>query len=296
MSEAFAKRFRDEIDRLGGKGIKVELVASGGSYGRAQHAITLRGSERTGVKSADVLSEGEFRVVSLAAFLADVVADVNGGGLVFDDPICSLDEQYEENIVRRLVEISIGRQVIVFTHRLSTYCMLYDIAKEMGVPVREVCLRCEEWGAGEPGEMGAWRQSPKSALNSLRAQLPNLRRTEQDAGGVEFENKVRAFCGRLRIVLERIVETHICASMVERYRQSIQTLNRIHRVACVEQSDCDIVDEMMTKYSYGLHSQPHERPTRVPSVAQLECDIERIIEWRGEFAAKVRAAKKSRSN
>jgi ABC-type Mn2+/Zn2+ transport system ATPase subunit len=63
-----------------------------------------------------VLSEGEYRIVSLAAFLADVGGKDFSAPFVFDDPISSLDQDFEEAVVQRLVELSQERQVIIFTH------------------------------------------------------------------------------------------------------------------------------------------------------------------------------------
>ena len=66
-----------------------------------------------------VLSDGERRIVSLAAFLADVAEKPYAAPFLFDDPISSLDHDFEWYVANRLAELAKSRQVLVFTHRLS---------------------------------------------------------------------------------------------------------------------------------------------------------------------------------
>jgi ABC-type bacteriocin/lantibiotic exporter with double-glycine peptidase domain len=62
----------------------------------------------------------------LAAFLADITGSGQPTPFVFDDPISSLDQEFEERVADRLVELLRTRQVIVFTHRLSLLALLED--------------------------------------------------------------------------------------------------------------------------------------------------------------------------
>jgi ABC-type transport system involved in cytochrome bd biosynthesis fused ATPase/permease subunit len=82
------------------------------------------------VKTSDILSEGEFRIVSLAAFLADTEGRGAKTPFIFDDPISSLDQVYEEATAQRLVMLSKTRQVIVFTHRLSLLGLLDKVRRK----------------------------------------------------------------------------------------------------------------------------------------------------------------------
>ena len=67
----------------------------------------------------EILSEGEHRCVALAAFLAELVTSRDYSGIVFDDPMSSLDHKYRRRVAKRLVEEAAHRQVIVFTHDLT---------------------------------------------------------------------------------------------------------------------------------------------------------------------------------
>ena len=109
---------------LGADKIKVELTKEGGGKGIVKHSIKLKDVENA--KPIDVLSEGEYKIIALAAFLADVTGGNDNNPFVFDDPISSFDQSFEEKTVERLVELSQNRQVIIFTHRLSLLGQLND--------------------------------------------------------------------------------------------------------------------------------------------------------------------------
>jgi ABC-type dipeptide/oligopeptide/nickel transport system ATPase subunit len=117
ITDAFVDRFNDELQKLGASWINIELVKSQVEKGRVLHKLQLKNAEQQ--LPDEILSGGENRIVALAAFLADVTGNNISAPFVFDDPITSLDERFEEAVVKRLVELSQDRQVIVFTHRLS---------------------------------------------------------------------------------------------------------------------------------------------------------------------------------
>jgi hypothetical protein len=124
VTEAYIGRFQKELKALGAPHIKVELQKTRAQRGHVYHQIRLKGC--TGFSTKEILSEGESRIVSLAAFLADVEGRQGKAPFIFDDPISSLDQDYEEAAVVRLVELSKNRQVIVFTHRLSLLTLLEE--------------------------------------------------------------------------------------------------------------------------------------------------------------------------
>jgi wobble nucleotide-excising tRNase len=55
-------------------------------------------------------------VVAIASFLAELETSSENCGIVFDDPVCSLDHLYRQRVAERLVSEGHKRQVIVFTH------------------------------------------------------------------------------------------------------------------------------------------------------------------------------------
>jgi energy-coupling factor transporter ATP-binding protein EcfA2 len=68
--------------------------------------------------ASQILSEGEQRAISLADFLTEVQLNSQNKGVVFDDPVTSLDHQRRGLIAERLVKLAEKKQVIIFTHDL----------------------------------------------------------------------------------------------------------------------------------------------------------------------------------
>lgn len=189
ITEAYIQRFNDELKNLGANKIQVELVKTATSYGKSKHSIRLRDLAVDGTRVFEVLSEGESRIVSLAAFLADVTGRHSDSPFVFDDPISSLDQIFEEKVIARLIELSKDRQVLVFTHRLSFLSIMSDQA---GGSLHEVHIRREPWGTGEPGEVPLFGKRPDKALNSLKNErLAKAKKVYADQGSQIIPKLVR---------------------------------------------------------------------------------------------------------
>lgn len=89
-----------------------------------------------GVQSGQILSEGEQRAIALADFFTEVEMSGIRSGIVFDDPVNSLDHVRKDIIAKRLVEAAKSRQVIVFTHDLSFLCDLRNATGEARVDLK----------------------------------------------------------------------------------------------------------------------------------------------------------------
>lgn len=282
ITTAFVNRFAGELKNLGADRIKVELAKTRVEKGRVLHHLRLRGTN-TGAPE-DVLSEGEYRIVSLAAFFADVAEKQNLAPFVFDDPISSLDQDFEEAVVKRLVELSRKRQVIVFTHRLSLLGLIQDAAKNAGCEPHVICVRQESWGTGEPGETPLFAKKPEKALNSLiNDRLKKARKALNDEGQECYEPIAKSICTDYRILLERMIECHLLADVVQRYRRAVNTVGKINKLARIKEGDCAFFDVMMTKYSRYEHSQPGELPVALPAPDELQQDMEALKKWYEEF-------------
>lgn len=101
-----------------------------------------------GVELPKVVSEGEQRCLSIAAFFAELSTADDNSGIVFDDPVSSLDYKWREGVARRLVEESKTRQVIVFTHDVVFLLFLKQFARELGVGQFDQHVRQLSTGAG----------------------------------------------------------------------------------------------------------------------------------------------------
>lgn len=282
ITEAFVQRFSDELTAIGASRIRVELVKKRVDHGRVLHELRLA-QARSGAPT-DVLSEGELRVVSLAAFLADVTGKQQAAPLVFDDPISSLDQSFEEAVVQRLVNLSSDRQVIVFTHRLSLVALLQEYRKRKGCEPSVVCVRSEPWGTGEPGDTLLFAKKPDKALNVLlNENLAKARKAYDEEGQLAYTPVAKAICTEFRILLERIIECDLLADVVQRFRRAVTTQGKLAKLAHIKAEDCKFLDDMMTKYSRLEHSQPNEAPVAIPLPSELKMDLEKLRDWRTAF-------------
>lgn len=282
ITDAFVQRFNAELKALGASQVKVELVKSKVSKGRVLHKLQLRGTSQNGL--TDILSEGENRIVSIAAFLADVTGKSNKAPFIFDDPISSLDQSYEEAVVQRLVELSNDKQVIVFTHRLSLLGLIQEYAKKVDQEPEIICIRAETWGTGEPGDTPLFAKRPDKALNSLiNDRLSKAKKLLQEHGNEVYEPYAKSLCSDFRIILERMIEFELMADVVGRYRRDINTKNKINKLALINEQDCQYFDDLMTKYSRYEHSQPLDTPVPLPGPDELGNDFNKLKEWQTNF-------------
>lgn len=289
ITSAFVKRFERELSALGASRVKVTIEKTRSPKGQVLHEIKLVGN-KTDVRAIDVLSEGEFRIVSLAAFLADVDTGESAAAFIFDDPISSLDQDFEEATADRLIKLCATRQVIVFTHRLSLLAMLEDAAKKAHIECRTISLQRESWGTGQPAGPPLPAQNPKKALNSLlNERLAQARKVWKDVGSQAYSVEAKALCSDIRITIERLIELDLLADVVQRFRRPITTMGKIGKLALIEKTDCEFLDEMMTKYSRYEHAQPREAPISLPEPDELEADLKKLQTWQVEFSKRATA-------
>lgn len=282
ITDAFVKRFNSELKALGASQVKVELVKSKISKGRVLHKLQLQDAYQSGL--AEVLSEGESRIVSIAAFLADVTGKANQAPFVFDDPISSLDQTYEEAVVKRLIGLSDDKQVIVFTHRLSLLGTIKHFAEKKSIKTDVVSIRPAGWGTGEPAPIPLSQSDIKSALNSLMNQRYQDAKKASDNG--EFEHAeilLKSMCSDFRTLVERSIENDLLCGVVQRFQRPVHTL-KIKDLAKLKDTDCDLLDSLMTKYSGFEHSQPTESPVELPEPDDLMADMISLKSWREEYA------------
>lgn len=282
VTEEYISRFSKEVNGLGAERLNVKLEKTRTSKGRVYFQLKLTGSaEKVAVN--DVLSEGEFRIISLAAFLADVRGRAEKSTFLFDDPISSLDQEYEEKVAARLVELSNTRQVIVFTHRLSLLASLEGEVKNQGVSHDVIGLYREHWGAGQPSSPPMFSQNTKNAINTLISKMSEGNRIYEKEGYEKYTWWAKTICCDARITIERVVEYDLLADVVQRFRRPINTKGKLMKIAKVSIDDCSFIDEMMTKFSKYEHAQPNEAPVSIPLPNELEKLLTSLKDWRKGF-------------
>ena len=282
ITEDFVRRFNSELQKLKADNIKVEIVKSRTERGKVYHQIELKNKKSNKVKTIEILSEGEARVVALSTFLADVIGGNSSAPFVFDDPISSLDQDFEEAVVQRLVELSEKRQVIVFTHRLSMFSLLEEEAKNKKVGHDIFYLNKEPWGTGEPGDIPLFAKNPAKALNILIKRLSEAEIILENEGQEKYNEKANSFIVDFRKIIENVIESVLLRDIVKRYRKGVYS-KKVKELSKITEKDLKIIDDLMSKHSKFLHHSSEETPVQIPKPQELKQDFEKLKSWITEF-------------
>jgi energy-coupling factor transporter ATP-binding protein EcfA2 len=279
VSQRLKQSFSDELVNLAFSHIEVELKELGGADGVFYHKLVF--TRAPGVDLPKVVSEGEQRCLSIAAFFAELSTADELSGIVFDDPVSSLDYQWRQGVARRLVQEAKTRQVIVFTHDVVFLLLLKQFAEELAVEQFDQHVRFLSKGAGVCEEELPWVALPiKKKIgylkNGWQAADKLAREGHQDA----YEKDAKYLYGLLREAWERALEEVLLGGVVERYRPSIQT-QQVAQIADITPEDCKTVETAMTKCSKWLpgHDQAAAARAPVPAPAELKADIDALDNW-----------------
>lgn len=276
VTDAYISRFEKELEELGASYIKIELKKTRADVGKVYHQICLKNSI-VKTKVSNILSEGEFRIVSFAAFLADTEGREGKTPFVFDDPISSLDHVFEEAAAQRLAELGKIRQVIVFTHRLSLVGFLEKYAKKCGIKTNIICL--SKYTTGDIAELPINLKKTDNAATWLLDRGVAAAKNALQQGDAAYEKEAKSLCRDIRVLLERIVEKDLLNQIVTRFSPEIQTKGKIGALAKITEEDCGLIDYYMTKYSRYEHSQPDEALVDLPKPDEIEMDLKEIKEF-----------------
>jgi energy-coupling factor transporter ATP-binding protein EcfA2 len=279
VSQKLKKSFQEELTRLSFRHVEVELKELGGADGVFYHKLTL--TRAPGVELPKVVSEGEQRCLSIAAFFAELSTADDPSGIVFDDPVSSLDFQWRNGVAKRLVEESKARQVVVFTHDVVFLLTLRQYADELGIEPLDQHVRSLSKGAGVCAEELPWVALPvKKKIGYLNSSWQAADKLSRDSHQDAYEKEAKYIYGLLRETWERALEEVLLGGVVERYRPGVQT-QQIAQIADITAEDCKAVETAMTKCSTWLpgHDKAAAARAPVPPPAELKSDIEALVNW-----------------
>ncbi|MGF6739578.1 AAA family ATPase [Paraburkholderia atlantica] len=276
-SKELADALNDELKRL--KCHELQVVMKPESPGgRTQFKLTLQlpGS----ATPAAILSEGEQRAIAIASFLAETKLSGGRGGIVFDDPVSSLDHRRRWEVAERLAEESLKRQVIVFTHDIYFLCILEQKADELEAKLQPNYIRRTGDGFGVHSEGLPFDVlATKTRVGKLRQMLVEIRKVH--ASGDEDGHRAltaRAY-GDLRLAWERCVEEVLLNGAIQRFGEGVSTLKL--KEVIVSDDDYREIEAGMGKSS----KFEHDAAVRVgrlpiPHPDELGEDIEKLESWR----------------
>ena len=279
VTQKLKQSLQDELLRLGFRHVEVELKEAGGAEGVLYHKLVL--TRAPGVELPKVISEGEQRCLSIAAFFAELSTADDPSGIVFDDPVSSLDYKWREGVALRLVEEAKARQVIVFTHDVVFLLLLKQHAGDQGVEQLDQHVRKLQRGAGVCAEELPWVALKVSKrVSHLKKLLQKATKLHRDGHQALYEKEAAFIYGYLREAWERGLEEVLLGGVVERYRPGVQT-QQVAVIADITEEDCRAVETAMTKCSKWLpgHDQAAGARADIPEPASLEADIGALNDW-----------------
>ena len=281
VTQKLKQSFGEELSRLGFRHVEVELREAGGAEGVLYHKLLL--TRAPGVDLPKVVSEGEQRCLSIAAFFAELSTADEPSGIVFDDPVSSLDYKWREGVARRLVQEAKTRQVVVFTHDVVFLLLIKQLAAEEGVPQGDQHVRQLASGAGVCAEDLPWVALKVSQrLRHLKRLLQDAEKLHRNGHQAAYEKEASLIYGYLREAWERGLEEVLLGGVVERFRPGVQT-QQVSLVADITPQDCRAVETAMTKCSKWLpgHDQAPSARADIPEPSALKADIDALESWVG---------------
>lgn len=288
----FIDNFKAELDAFG---IRLEVdIAPIVRDSDTSHSFSI-GAQKPG----RVLSEGEQKVVSLAAYLAEIKTFSNSSPIVFDDPVSSLDHVYREKIASRLCSEALFRQIIVFTHDLALImeidgkCTEMALSQNIRPAVSTFTVRRNGRDSGFCHLDAPWRgMSTSSRAHHLEQELQSFKDLYDTDISTYNEKSAMLYC-LLREAWESSIEQDLFFDIVSRGRNSVQT-TRLGQIT-VEPLDAARVTTNMSLAStwmYG-HDKSRALSENRPEPAEIKNHINELRAFASDIATRRKAADKA---
>lgn len=278
VSKELADALNREFKALGVGALRVSLQ-SRADRGKALHKLKLELPQNR--NPGDILSEGEQRAVAIGSFLAEVGLSGGNSGIVFDDPVSSLDHRRRERVAKRLAKEASIRQTVVFTHDIYFLCLLMEEAKLSGTTISTQSLvrRAEGFGFADP-ELPFEGKSASKRIGALKAQQQLIAKLHRDGDEQEHRKQTVDAYVRLRMTWERAVEEVLLREVVIRFRKGVET-QRLAGVV-VDDGDYAKISAGMSRCSNYAHDKAIEGGIAIPDPDELLADINTLETWRSD--------------
>mgnify|MGYP004702490483 CR=1 FL=1 len=281
--------FKDELNKLGFKNIKIEAETKG-QRGKQYHYLRLDEENANGIALKDVLSEGEHRCISLATFLSELSISEHKSSIIFDDPVSSLDHKWRNKISKRIAEEALERQVIVFTHDITFLLMIEEHSEKLNCPLEVKSLTRKKIETGIIATNPPWDALPvKKRIGILKNDLVKLKSIEKNETEEIYKERTKPFYGRLRETWERFVEEILLNKVVQRFGREIQTL-RIKVLTDLTDDDYNLIEENMKKCSTYMtgHDSSGTLIESAPDSDEIEADLKILEDYLSEMRKRKR--------
>jgi energy-coupling factor transporter ATP-binding protein EcfA2 len=230
----------------------------------------------TSHKLDEILSEGEQRAIALGSFLAELALAYHSCGIVFDDPVSSLDHKRRGKLARRLAKEGTRRQVVVFTHEVVFLQQLRDECENLSVRIELSFLESIGSSFGKVSEGLPWiHKSFKERISNLKATCKRFEKLPWPSDPPEelASEMIRQY-SFIRATIERVTQDLILNGTVQRFRDYIE-VSKLRLVVGLEEEE---VTETLRLYQrchdiVEAHDPSSAKDSPPPTAAELRQDI-----------------------
>lgn len=250
--------------------------------GKIRHQLLL--DLPTANKLEQILSEGEQRAIALGSFLAELKLSNHACGIVFDDPVSSLDHMRRRKVAKRLATESMQRQVFIFTHDVVFLQQLRDECDKLNVPPLFCSLEANGGFYGNVSEGLPWaHKSYGERIDLLEKAQKRLEKMpwpadpSEDLAGV----MIRQY-SFLRATIERVAQDFVLGGTVQRFKDYID-VKKLKLVIGLQQVEVDEILRINQRChdlveAHDSSSAKHESPPTPDELKQDIADLRSLIQ------------------
>ncbi len=296
ITDRLRGRFLREIDHLNLAGLEIELAQARSQHGVSRFRVSL--IESSSSNAGDILSEGEYRCVALAGFMAELATNDSGSGIIFDDPVSSLDHLHRKAIAQRLAEEGRTRQVIVFTHDLPFLFMLRSACAHVDDPAMrtDVALRHIQKKNRTPGhcrnEAPDRAQDAQARLTTMRKHLENCRvQYENDPDSTIWLVTARGLIDSLRQTWETAIEDAV-SPVLRTFSSKVDTKG-FAKLSAITEADATTMRQHYGVCSELLHKASDALNPVAPTPDDIDREFDALQNWLNALAQRQKSIKLS---
>ncbi|WP_310448877.1 AAA family ATPase [Sulfuritalea sp.] len=220
VTVALKNALDEEFKSLGIGHIRTKLKDRN-DKGKIKHQLLL--DLPTTNKLEQILSEGEQRAIALGSFLAELKLANHACGIVFDDPVSSLDHMRRGKVAKRLAAESKQRQVLIFTHDVVFLQQLRDQCDKLNVSPLFCRLEANGGFYGNVAEGLPWaHKSYGERIDFLEKAQKRFEKMPWPANpSEELTSEMIRQYSFLRATIERVAQDFVLNGTVQRFKDYI---------------------------------------------------------------------------
>lgn len=238
FNKKYIETFNNECKILNGNfGIDISYTGSGG---KSYKQLKLKGKNPN-----VILSEGEQKVIAIADFLAEMQLSEINRGVIFDDPVTSLDNDRKMQIAERIIIESKTKQAIIFTHDLVFFYHLKNFSKKHLIGIENCFLHhsVEKESASIIGKILLNSTPANEGQYNEPTKAEEWLAKSQKASGNERTDFAKAGLASLRASYEALAIFTITGGVVQRF----DPLIRMGRLKDIK-FDKSLIDTVVEKH------------------------------------------------